>query len=81
VPGIPPKQGAEQPDVPPGERALGAGATVSLDLPVFAAISSRFRDKRVTMEQVFVFPGQGSQVVGMGKDLAGAFTVARDVFE
>ena len=33
------------------------------------------------MEQVFVFPGQGSQAVGMGKDLAGAFAVARDVFE
>ena len=33
------------------------------------------------MEQVFVFPGQGSQAVGMGKDLAGAFGVARDVFE
>lgn len=33
------------------------------------------------MEQVFVFPGQGSQAVGMGKDLAGAFAAARDVFE
>jgi [acyl-carrier-protein] S-malonyltransferase len=28
-----------------------------------------------------VFPGQGSQTVGMGKDLAAAFTVARTVFE
>lgn len=28
-----------------------------------------------------VFPGQGSQVVGMGKDLAAAFTIARTVFE
>ena len=29
----------------------------------------------------FVFPGQGSQVVGMGKDLASAYDVARKAFE
>lgn len=28
----------------------------------------------------FVFPGQGSQVVGMGRDLAAAFAPAREVF-
>lgn len=29
----------------------------------------------------FVFPGQGSQAVGMGKDLADSYPVAADVFE
>ena len=33
------------------------------------------------MSRSFVFPGQGSQAVGMGADLAGAFGTARDVFQ
>jgi [acyl-carrier-protein] S-malonyltransferase len=32
------------------------------------------------MARAFVFPGQGSQAVGMGSDLAAAFVTARDVF-
>lgn len=32
------------------------------------------------MSRAFVFPGQGSQAVGMGTDLAEAFSTARDVF-
>src|SRR5215210_4080312 len=33
------------------------------------------------MTRAFIFPGQGSQAVGMGKALAGAFAQARAVFD
>ena len=33
------------------------------------------------MDVILLFPGQGSQKPGMGKDLVDAFPAARDVFD
>ena len=33
------------------------------------------------MTRAFIFPGQGSQFIGMGKDLAENFSIAKDIFD
>jgi [acyl-carrier-protein] S-malonyltransferase len=33
------------------------------------------------MKTAFLFPGQGAQITGMGKDIAGAYKAAADIFE
>lgn len=43
--------------------------------------TSHLINGRLLMTFAFTFPGQGSQSVGMGKDLAEAFPVARHVFK
>ena len=40
-----------------------------------------FKEKGKFMSIAFVFPGQGAQTIGMGKDLAEAYPAAKAVFQ
>jgi len=33
------------------------------------------------MKKIFLFPGQGSQFVGMGNDIINNFSIAKSIFE
>ena len=51
-----------------------------MDSVIFVLTGTSPAGKELIMKTGFLFPGQGAQVVGMGKDIAEAFDVAADVF-
>ncbi len=67
----------------PGPRSdLHAGARVGqLDTPPLAVTQFIAFQDPVLRDRAFVFPGQGAQSVGMGKDLYEQFSSARELFD
>ena len=50
-------------------------------LILWVARQSSSYNSDLTPKTAFLFPGQGSQFAGMGKNLADRYSVARSVFE
>jgi len=56
----------------------GSHLSISKKSPIFAP---RYTNSRYNMKKAYIFPGQGSQFVGMGKDLYDASPLAKSLFE
>src|SRR5690606_17852400 len=64
-----------------GEGGGGRGSSALTRPPPGASPADPTSKRAFSMKRAFVFPGQGSQSVGMGKGLAENFPQARAVFE
>src|ERR1041384_8105430 len=77
------RAGGGRPANPRSEAALRPLRSARFRLRQRELVQSALADgavAEISMTRALVFPGQGSQSVGMGKELALAFTTARDGF-